>query len=86
MKSLQRNPKIIAREVDGETILLNEKKEQIHQLNHTASFIWKSCNGKNTIDDIVKLLKEEFQTESGDIETDVNNTIASFKKLNLLEE
>ena len=86
MKLPQKNTKIIAREIDGEMILLNEKKEKIHQLNNTASFVWDCCNGENTIDNIVVLLKEEFEVESIDIKSDVINIITSLKKLKLIHE
>lgn len=86
MKPPQKNAKTIAREVDGEAILLNEEKEEIHQLNQTTSFIWECCNGKNTIDDIVELLNNKFQTESIDIRTDVINIITTLKELDLIEE
>lgn len=86
MEPPQKKPDIISREVEGETVLLNEENEEIHQLNHTASFIWKCCNGENTVDDIVKLLHDEFHTESIDIRNDVINIISSLKKLNLIDE
>lgn len=86
MKPPQKNPKAIAREIDGEIILLNDEKEEIHQLNQTTSFIWNCCDGKNTIDDIVELINEKFQADSIDIKTDVIRIITTLKRLNLIEE
>ncbi len=86
MKPPQKHSNVIAREIEGETVLLNEEKGEIHQLNQTASFIWQCCNGNNSIDDIIHLLNDKFQTETINIESDVIETLATLKKLNLLEE
>lgn len=81
----KKNPNIIFREIDGQSVLLNDEKGEIHQLNETASFIWKNCSGNNSLQSLVDLLKENFQTDSENIEKDVKNIIEMLGKLHLIE-
>lgn len=53
-------------------------------LNHTAALVWKHCNGKNTISDIVNALNAESNTQAN--EQVVWYALRQLGKHRLLEE
>ena len=48
------------REIDGETVILDEARGHMHNLNITASFIFDQVNGERTIDEISRDLANAF--------------------------
>ena len=42
-----RNPKLAWREVDGEMVIISPEDSQVHELNETASLIWKHAGGES---------------------------------------
>lgn len=44
-------------------ILTKENKEKILRLNKTARFIWENCDGKKTVQEVVKNLCLKFAVE-----------------------
>jgi hypothetical protein len=44
-------------------IMTREKDEKILRLNSTAGFIWESCDGKRTVEDVVKSLCLKYEVE-----------------------
>jgi len=77
---------IVLQDVDGESLILDNNENLIHQLNDTATFIWQYCNGKNTVSDIVSLLVGHYNISEEDAVCDVTETIENFKGLNLFNE
>jgi Coenzyme PQQ synthesis protein D (PqqD) len=59
MKALPRarQASLIIKEVDGETLVYDLETDQAHCLNHTASQIWKSCDGQTSVDEIAVNLR-----------------------------
>ena len=76
---------IFAQEVDNEILILDRKANKIHQLNDTASFIWKQSDGSNTISSIIESLVSVFEVSTEEAEKDVLDTIRLFQENNLLE-
>jgi hypothetical protein len=73
------------REVDGEVLLLDTESDQIHQLNRTASFIWRKCGELGSIDEIATLLVMEFDVGEDRAVRDVSETISRFRALKIVE-
>ena len=59
----------VLREICGEKIMVAEGKENIDytnviSMNETSAFLWENVSGKEfTIDDLVKLLVDNYQNE-----------------------
>ena len=54
---------LMEREVDGEVLLLDTESNLIHQLNRTASFIWRKCQEGVSAGEIARLVAENFDVE-----------------------
>jgi hypothetical protein len=77
---------VIVRDVDREVLLLDLESNQIHQLNQTASFIWRSCDEAPSTEEIAKLLVQEFDVEEHVALRDVIETLGRLRALNLILE
>lgn len=65
MKSSQipvaRKDGLVIQETAEEVLVYDLNNNKAHCLNQTAAFVWKSCDGNNSIPDITRL----FENESG---------------------
>jgi hypothetical protein len=81
----KRRPDVIVRLLDGETVVLDRQAGVIHQLNHTASYIWARCDGQSSIADIAHQLAQAFAVEPTVAARDVHVLVTQLQTLQLLE-
>lgn len=81
----RRRLNVIARQVDGETVVLDRQAEVIHQLNQTASYIWALCDGQLSIAGIADQLAQEFAIEPTVAAQDVRVLVEQLQALQLLQ-
>jgi Coenzyme PQQ synthesis protein D (PqqD) len=81
----RRRPDVIARLLDGETVVLDRQAGVIHQLNHTASYIWARCDGQSTIAAMAHQLPQAFAVEPTVAARDVCVLVRQLQALQLLE-
>jgi hypothetical protein len=64
MKSSQvpvaRKEGLVIQETSEEVLVYDLNSNKAHCLNQTAAFVWKSCDGNNSITDITKLFENEI--------------------------
>ncbi len=70
--------------VDGEVVILDRAAGFVHQLNATASHIWRACDGAQSVDEIAERLTARFQSEPETVRQDVIRTLTDFERLGLL--
>jgi len=75
---------IISREVDGETLVLDGRKDLVHRLNPTASFIWQRSQSGDPAEDIATALADAYDVEIGAASRDVTTTLHRLKELDLV--
>lgn len=75
-----------ARNVDGETVLLDRTGGRVHQLNATASFVWSRLDGTASTGDVAAAVAEAFDVEPERAARDVDALVEQFKALNLLTD
>jgi Coenzyme PQQ synthesis protein D (PqqD) len=51
---LSRNPKVAARALDGEMMIMSGKDSTLFTLNRTATILWQAADGATALDEIVK--------------------------------
>lgn len=76
---------VLEREVDGEVILLDAAADLIHQLNATASYIWRRCDGSNSAREIASELTGAYDVDEEQALRDVNTILDTLRSLNLIE-
>jgi Coenzyme PQQ synthesis protein D (PqqD) len=72
-------------EVDGEVLLLDTESDLIHQLNGTASFIWRKCDEADSVEQIALQLAMEFDVADDTAKEDVARVLSQLRAVNVLE-
>ncbi|HOM08030.1 MAG TPA: PqqD family protein [Syntrophales bacterium] len=76
-----RDPDILTRERDGETILSSRSRGvEIVKLNATAGRIWALCDGTRGVSDIVRRLTDRFDVTPAACTRDVVSTVLALRK------
>ena len=60
-KPIARRDGLVVQEMPDEVLVFDTETNKAHCLNQTAAFVWKACDGKNSVADITKM----FGNESG---------------------
>lgn len=81
----KRRADVTTRDVNGETLILDRKHEEVHQLNNTASYVWQRCDGKTSVAEIARSMAHDFCIQPADVEADVAVLIDQLSVLRLLE-
>lgn len=76
---------VMVREVNGEILVLDNRSSQIHQLNGTASFIWRSCRQGASVPDTAAAFAQAFGVDDDTARCDVAQTVEQLRVLNLLQ-
>ena len=58
---IARNNGLVVQEMPDEVLVYDLDSNKAHCLNETAAFVWKSCDGSNSVADIVR----EFESNTG---------------------
>lgn len=80
-----RGDSIMVREVDGELVVLDVATNQVHQLNATASFIWRQCVEGAGADEVATRLSDAFDIDAETARRDTLTLFADLRRLRLLE-
>ncbi len=83
---LQRNTKVLWRELDGEAVLLNPKAGCSYNLNHIGTVIWKLLDGDHTSAQIAAAICKSYEVEYEQALQDVEGIIAELTEHELLHE
>lgn len=85
MLYLIQNPKTAYRVIDGEGVIVHLDSSMLYSLNPVATLIWKMCDEKTTVKEIVdNFIKEEFEVESEVAEKDCLEFVHDFIDKGLL--
>ena len=55
-----RNERLVVQEMGDETVIYDEQRNHIHRLNQTAALVWRNCDGRRTVTDIVRAAQNEL--------------------------
>lgn len=80
------NNKIISRELQGETVLLNKENGDYFSLNNMGTEVFNYiCSGMDT-DEIIDLLFSKYEVEYDKLKTDILSLLEEMKEKNILME
>jgi hypothetical protein len=54
-----RKERLVIQEMPEEVLVYDLDTNKAHCLNQTAAFVWKSCDGRNSVADITKLVEDD---------------------------
>jgi coenzyme PQQ biosynthesis protein PqqD len=83
---------IVAREIEGEIIIvplvagIGDLEDELFTLNESGKAIWNLLDGKNTLENIIENLGQEYEAQSGEIERDVLGLVEELVKRRILVE
>ena len=76
---------VFSRELDGELLLFDPVTNVTHRLNQTAAFIYLSCDGQETREELVREYQAAFNVEPEVSRRDVNHVLMSLERLALVD-
>jgi len=68
---------VIAREISGEILIVPiiagmvDGDDALYTLNPTAKAIWNHLDGKNTVEQVIKIISQSYETPGNEIKEDV---------------
>ena len=69
-----RNPRVAARSLDGEMMIMSGRDSTLFTLNKTATILWQSADGATPLEEIVeKKICTEFEVEPSMALADAEN-------------
>jgi hypothetical protein len=87
---LARNPRVAARSLDGEMMIMSGRDSTLFTLNKTATILWQSADGATPLDQIVEQrICPEFEVDSAEALRDAEalaRDLAGHEILRLSEE
>ena len=87
---LMRNPRVAARNLDGEMMIMSARNSNLFTLNRTATILWQSADGATPLDEIVNnRICAEFEVEPAEALQDAEKMVrelASHEILQISEE
>ena len=81
----RQNPHLSVKEIDGQTIILDRPHGKLHELNATASYVWRCCDGRATIAEIAAATAREFSADPRTVGPDVDDILRQLEGLALIE-
>lgn len=81
----ERNPTLAWREIDGEAVIISPEDSHVHELNETASVIWKNADGKHTVEEIAAAVAADYDVPVPVAQRDVQELISALSEKGLLK-
>jgi hypothetical protein len=85
-----RNPRVAARSLDGEMMIMSGRDSTLFTLNKTATILWQAADGTTSLEQIVQQkICSEFEVEPGEALRDAETLardLASHGILQISEE
>ena len=75
---------VSVRPIGDELLLLNTETHRVHQLNATASFIWRCCERPASAEEIAKMMSGSFAVEEHKALQDIVETLDRLRELRLV--
>jgi hypothetical protein len=80
-----RSPDAFAVFLDGEAVILDERLDRLHLLNHTATLLWQLFDGAVTLTELASELGDELHLDAGVVLEDLVTITRHLGEEGLLE-
>lgn len=78
------NPQLAWREIERHVVVISPEDSVVHELNETASFIWKLASEGRNLAEIVRSLSAEYRVDAALAKADAEELLAVLAKKGLL--
>jgi len=81
---------IVAREIDGDIIIvpltsgIGAMEDELYSLNETGKAIWNLLDGENTLEQISRILRKEYNTNEEVILNDIIGIVSELVSRNIV--
>lgn len=83
---LARNPRVAARSLDGEMMIMSGRDSTLFTLNKTATLLWQSADGKTPLDEIVvRRICVEFDVQPSEALKDAETLVRELATHDILQ-
>jgi len=87
---LKKNPDIVSRTIEDETILMpiyktSDEINCIYTLNDCAARIWQLIDGKKNLGKIKKMLLGEFDTDEKELDKELDKFLKDLKEIKAIK-
>jgi hypothetical protein len=73
-------------ELDGEAVLLDERVNELHLLNHTATLLWQLYDGVTTLDELAGELVDSIGLDPGTARADILGATGQLARSGLVDQ
>lgn len=85
----KKNPDIVTRKIDKETILVpifktSKEMNCIYTLNSAASKVWELIDGKKSMGDIRKIVLDKFDATDNEVDKEIGKLLKDLKDIKAL--
>lgn len=80
------NDSVLVEEIDGQMVLLNSDNERYFSLNEEGTLIWQLLKEQNSPEQIVDILKQQYEVEANILRADVEKLLMELKAAGLLSD
>jgi hypothetical protein len=81
---LKRHPHAASRTYEGEAVVVVPALGEYDILNPVGTRVWELVDGTRTVEDIVKIIVEEYDVDESTAGADVRKLVEDFKKHQML--
>jgi coenzyme PQQ synthesis protein D (PqqD) len=90
MQCYVRSDSVVSRVIAGETLIVPVRRgvgdlASIYSLNEVASSIWHTIAQPRSKNEIVQMLEQEFESQRGQVEQDVESFLAEMQSAGLVD-
>lgn len=71
-------------DMDGEMLLYNPENATTLHLNGPSIIVWELCDGKNSVQEIIDLVKTAFPDQADQVEEDVISVVEDLSDRDVL--
>jgi hypothetical protein len=85
------SPSVVTRKTGNEYVLVPvtgniADMDSVYTLNETGAFIWDQIDGKKTLEDLIRALTSEYETDYETAKSDMLDFVTKMKEYLILEE
>jgi len=81
---VRRDGRLPFQELEGQAVIVVPARREMHELDETATFLWRELEGSRSVAELVEALCGEFEVEPARAEEDVRAFVARLEEKGLV--